>query len=91
MARNGVLEFAIFTLTPLMLQYLSDGNSLVDIPIQHQPHQIDTGIAHDVGNSEIVIHNLIDGVEGVFFVDDRVEEDAKSPDILFFTSVGLAG
>jgi hypothetical protein len=81
----------VFKLTPLVLQDLSNRNSLINIAVQHQSHQIDACIAHDIWNSEIVIHDLVDGVEGVFFVDDCVEEYAKSPDILFLASVGLAG
>jgi hypothetical protein len=38
-----------------------------------------------------MVHNLVDRVEGVFFVDDGVEKNAKSPDVLFFTTVGLSG
>jgi hypothetical protein len=38
-----------------------------------------------------MIHDLVDGVEGVFFVDDGVEEDAEGPDVLFFATVGAAG
>jgi hypothetical protein len=38
-----------------------------------------------------VIHNLVDRVEWVFFVDDGVKEDAEGPDILFFAAVGFAG
>lgn len=74
-----------------MFQHLADGDSLIDVAIEHQSHKIDTGVAHNIRDSEIVIHNLVDGVEGIFFVDDGVEKNTKSPDVLFFTSVGLAG
>jgi hypothetical protein len=38
-----------------------------------------------------MVHDFVNGIEGVFFVDDGVEEDAKGPDVLFFTAVGFAG
>jgi hypothetical protein len=37
-----------------------------------------------------MVHNLIDGVEGILFVDDGVEKDTEGPNILLFASVGLA-
>jgi len=37
-----------------------------------------------------MIHDLVNGIEGVFFVYDGVKEDAKGPDVLFFTAVGFS-
>lgn len=37
-----------------------------------------------------MVHDLVDGVEGVLFVNDGVEQDAESPDILLFTAIGFA-
>lgn len=74
-----------------MLQHLTDRDSLIDIAVEHQPNKIDTGLTHDVRYAQVVIHNLIDAVERVFLVDDGVEQDPQSPDILFFAAVGLSG
>jgi hypothetical protein len=74
-----------------VIQHLANRNPLIDIPIQHQPNQIDALFAHDIRHAQVVIHNLIDTVEGVLFVDDSVEQDAKSPDVLLLAAVGLAG
>jgi hypothetical protein len=86
-----ILKLSILTLTPLMLQDLSNSNPLINIPIQHQSHKINASIAHNIRYSEIMIHNLVDRIERVFFVDDGVEEDTEGPYILFFASVGLTG
>jgi hypothetical protein len=37
-----------------------------------------------------MVHDLVNGIEGVFFVDDGVEQDTKGPDILFFTAIGFS-
>lgn len=37
-----------------------------------------------------MIEDLVDAVEGVFFVDEGVEEDAEGPDVLFFAAVGVS-
>lgn len=37
-----------------------------------------------------MVEDFVDVVEWVFFVDNRIEQNAKGPDILFFAPVGLA-
>lgn len=37
-----------------------------------------------------MVEDLVDVVEGVLLVDDRVQQDAEGPDILFLAAVGLA-
>ena len=37
-----------------------------------------------------MIHDLVDRVERVFLVDDGIQQDAQSPDILLFAAVGTA-
>jgi len=36
-----------------------------------------------------MVHNLIDAVEGILFVEDSVEEDAERPDVLSRAGVGV--
>lgn len=74
-----------------MAKYFSNGDALVDISIEHQPHQVDAGITHNIRYSEIMVHDLVDRVEGIFFVNYGIEKNTKCPDILLFASVGLAG
>jgi len=38
-----------------------------------------------------MVHDLVDGVERVLLVDDGVEQDAESPDVLFLAAIGVAG
>lgn len=77
--------------TPPMLQYFTDSYPLIDIPIEHQSDEIDTRIAHNIRNAQVMIHNLVDAVERVLLVDDCVEEDAQGPDVLLLAAVGLTG
>lgn len=37
-----------------------------------------------------MVQYFVDAVEGVFLVDERVEEDAEGPNVLFFAAVGFA-
>lgn len=54
------------------------------------PHQVDALFAHHPWHAQVMVHDLVDGVEGVLFVNDGVEQDAESPDILLFTAIGFA-
>jgi hypothetical protein len=38
-----------------------------------------------------MIHDFVNAVKGVLFVDDGVEQDTECPDILFFTPIGFTG
>ena len=76
--------------TPPMLLHLCDCESLIDISIQHCFDEVDGWLRHDPRYAQFVIQDLIDAVEWVFFVDEGVEQDAESPDILLFAAVGFA-
>jgi hypothetical protein len=74
-----------------MRQHAFNINPATHISIEHCADQVNAVFAHDVGNAQIPIHDLVNAVEGVFFVDDRVQEDAESPDVLLFAAVGFPG
>lgn len=57
---------------PRMLQHLLNRHPLCDIPIQHLADEIDARLAHHIRHAQIAVHDLIDAVEGVFFVYDGV-------------------
>lgn len=59
-----------------MLQHLLDANPGLDVPVKHQPDQIDTIFAHHIRNSEVAVHYLVDAVERILLVYDSVEKDA---------------
>jgi hypothetical protein len=72
-----------------MLEYFVDCNSRIDVPIEHCTYQVNAIVAHHVGDSEIPVHDLIDTVKRILFVDDSVEKYAEGPDILLFAPVRL--
>jgi len=74
-----------------MIQNLLDIYPSIQIPIEHLADQINACLAHDIGNTKIPIHDLIDAVEWILLVYDGVEEDTESPNILLFATVWLAG
>lgn len=74
-----------------MLQHRLNANPTTNIAIQHRADEINAILAHDIRHAEIAVHDLVDTVEGVFFVDYRIQEDAEGPDVLFFAAVRLAG
>ena len=74
-----------------MAHHIRDPDPALHVPVEHQADQVDTLLAHDKGHAQVLVHDLIDAVEGVFLVDDGVEEDAERPDVLFAAVVGLAG
>lgn len=80
--------FLINMHTPRMLHHRLNPNSPLDIPIQHLPNEVQIFVTHNVRYAKVVVHDLVDAVEGVLFVHDGVEEDAEGPDVLFFAAVG---
>ena len=76
--------------TPCRVPDLTDSQSPIDVPVQHLLDQLNVGGRHDPGYAQFAIQDLVDAVEGVFLVDERVEEDAEGPDVLFFAAVGFA-
>ena len=73
-----------------MLEDLADGDALLHVAVQHEPDQVDALLAHDPGDAQVVVHDLVNGVEGVFLVDDGVEQDAERPDVLLLAAVRVA-
>ena len=76
---------------PWVIQHLLDSRSRAHVPVQHLFDEIDTWLTHHVWDSQVAIHDLVDAVERVLFVDYGVEENTKGPDVLLFAVVGLAG
>ena len=75
---------------PRVLENLADRDALLHVAVQHEPHKIDALLAHDPGDAEVVVHDLVDGVEGVFLVDDGVDQNAESPDVLLLPTIRVA-
>lgn len=71
-----------------MLYDLSDGQPLIDITVQHLTDQVDAVLRErDKRDPERMVQDLVDVVERVLLVDDRVQENPKRPDILLLASV----
>ena len=73
-----------------MLDDLGDGQAAIDIAIEHGLDEIDAGLAHDPGDAEFVVHDLVDAVKRVFLVHERVQQDAQRPHVLLLAAVRLA-
>lgn len=76
---------------PRMLEDARDRDPLVDVAVQHTSDEVDVLFTENVGDAQVVVHDLVDAVERVLFVDDRVQEDAQRPYVLLFAAVGAAG
>ena len=59
-----------------MSVYLLDRQALRDVSVQHGADEVDAAGAHDPWHPQLVVQNLVDAIEGVFFVDDSVEQNA---------------
>ncbi len=62
--------------TPRMLTHSLNPDPPLHISVEHLADQINALLAHNVGYSQIVVHDLVDTVERVLLVDDGVEQDA---------------
>ena len=76
--------------TPPRVPDLTNSQSPINVPIQHLLYQLNVRGRHDPRYAQFVIQYFVDTVKGVFLVDERVEEDAEGPDVLFFAAVGFA-
>jgi hypothetical protein len=66
----------------------SNGESVVNIAIEHCADEVNAIFRErKEGDSERVVEDLIDVVEGVLFVDNCVKEDPQGPDVLFLASI----
>ena len=74
-----------------MFQDLRNRDSPLDVTVEHQANEVKVLFRHDVRYSQVVVHNLVDTVEWILLVDNRVEKDAEGPHILLFAAVRLAG
>lgn len=72
-----------------MLKHFLDGDSRFHISVKHCADKINAIFAHDVWNSKIAVHDFVDTVEWILFVDNSVKENSKRPDILLLASVRL--
>ena len=72
---------------PWMIQYGLDADTPVHVAVEHLPDQVDTVFAHHIRHAEVVIHDLVNRVERILLVDNGVEQNPKSPDVLLFAAV----
>lgn len=73
-----------------MSQDLIDIIPVGDVAVEHVADQVDALITDGVRHSQSPVHDLVDAVEGVLLVDDGVQQDAESPNVLFPATVRLA-
>lgn len=74
-----------------MFHNFGDGVSTINISIEHLLDQIDAILGErQIWNSQGMVENFIDVVEWVFLVNNGVQENTKSPNVLLFSSVRLA-
>ena len=73
-----------------MSHHLCDGEALIDIPIKHRFDHIDGSFAHNPRNPKLVVHDHVDAVKWILLVFKSINEYSKSPNVLFFATVGFA-
>lgn len=70
-----------------MLQDCLNTNSSLHISVEHLSDQVQIIVAHDVRYTQVVVHNLVDAIERIFFVHDGIQKNSKSPNVLLFASI----
>jgi hypothetical protein len=70
---------------------LGDRRPLIHIPIQHLLNEVNAVLRERHERyPQRVIQYLINVVERILLVDDRIQKDPKGPDVLFLAAVGFA-
>lgn len=59
-------------LAPGVFNHLLYSITLHNVPVQHAADQVDALLANDKRDTQVSVHNLIDTVERVLFVNDGV-------------------
>ena len=62
----------MFIQTPRVLFDLRDCKPFFDVPGQHRLNQVNATLTHDPGNAQLVVQDLVNAVEGVFFIYESV-------------------
>lgn len=52
--------------------HLTDRQALIRVSSQHGLDEIDTALAHDPRDAQLVVENLVDAIERIFLVHERV-------------------
>lgn len=74
-----------------MFEHLSNGEPVVDIAVQHLADQVDAFFRErQEGYAQRVVEDFVDVVERVLLVDDGIQQNPQSPDILLLAAVGFA-
>lgn len=74
-----------------MFHDFGDGISTINVTIEHLLDQIDAILGEwQIWNPQGMVENFIDVVEWVLLVNNSVQENTKSPNILLFSSIRLA-
>jgi hypothetical protein len=80
-----------FPSKPWVGENFGDRDPFINISIEHLADQIYATFGkRQEGYSKWVIQNFVDIIERILFVDDSVEQNAKSPHVLFFAPVCFA-
>lgn len=74
-----------------MFKYFSNCKSVINITIEHRADEVDAIFRErKEGDSEGVVKDLINIVERVLLIDNGIEENAQSPDVLFLATIRSA-
>lgn len=81
------LVFFVNMCAPWMLEHGLDAYPSLHVSVQHLADQVDAVLAHHVRHSQVMVHDFVNRVKGVFLVHDGVEQDAQSPYVLLLAPV----
>lgn len=77
-------------LAPRVLDDLLDAVPRLDVAVKHTPDEIDAVLTHGKGDSQIAVHDFVNAVEWVLLIDNGIQQDTESPDVLLFTAIGFS-
>lgn len=73
-----------------MIHHFANSQAVVNVSIEHLSNKVDALFRErQVRDPKGMVQNLVNIVERVFLVDDRVEKDSQGPDILLLAPVRL--
>lgn len=76
---------------PGMINNFRYRDSIVNITVEHPADKVDAVLGEwKKGDSKGVVENFVDVVEWILLIDDGIEQNAQSPDVLLFAAVRFA-
>lgn len=84
------LKLNLCRFAPWVVQNLVDVVALFHVAIKHMADKINALVTNRVRYTQVAVHDLVNAVEGILLVYNRVEKNAQCPYVLLLSAIWLS-